>query len=128
MRQSGRVIALSRPTCLIRKPLRRVVPRTQVCPPEETSFAHPFSKEELGILGRESATLVMRNRASCLAFAAATLLKAMESASRAHILCTMRSGPARLRHRVRFTTAPALVSGRSQNLSRFAIPSGSGGA
>jgi hypothetical protein len=41
--------------------------------------AHPFSKEELGIPGRESARLVMRNRAkptSCLAFAAATLLKA----------------------------------------------------
>jgi hypothetical protein len=42
------------------------------------------------------------------------------------ILCTMRSGPARLGHRVRFTTEPALVSGRSRNLSRFAIPSGSG--
>ena len=82
MRQSGRVIALSRPTCFNSQ--NTCVGSSPVCKCDhrrnkETSSAHPFSKEELGILGRESATLVMRNRAkltSCLAFAAATLLKA----------------------------------------------------
>ena len=53
----------------------------QVCPPEEQgNIVRPsILKRGVGILERESATLVMRNKAkptSYLAFAAATLLKA----------------------------------------------------
>ena len=56
MRQSGRVIALSRPTrfnsqntCVGSSPVCKCDHRRN----KETSSAHPFSKEELGILGRE---------------------------------------------------------------------------
>ena len=129
MRQSGRVIALSLPSsfnskssCVGSSPICKCDHRRN----KETSSAHPFSKEELGILGRESATLVMRNQSQTDFVSRICSSHPAQGKWRAHILCTMRSGPARFGHRVRFTTAPALVSGRSRNLSRFAIPSGSG--
>ena len=126
MRQSGRVIALSRPTCLnSQNTCVGFVPRMQVCLTRgrrKLSSIHRFSKQELGNLGRECHVGDEEQSQTDFVYRICSSHPAQGKWS-AYSAEAERSGATRTPSALDYC---ALVSGRSRNLSRFAIPSGSG--